>query len=109
MRLRVQSILQERQERGDADETAVALMAFFVEHDGQCFAGCCRVKQTVGAEYEGAPLEVGPPEAYEGPDVDHGRFRAIIERVYREGIAQFPAARVYMCNVVQIPGHAEEL
>jgi len=109
MRLRVQTVLQERQVLGGPDEHAIALIAFFVEHDGQCFAGCCRVKQTVGAEYAEAPLEVGPPLAYEGPAFDHARFRTIIERVYRGGVGQFPAAQTYVCNVVQIPGHAEDL
>ena len=109
MKLRIQSILQERQAQGGPDEYAIALVAFFVEHNAQCFAGCCRVKQTVGSQYTVAPLEVGPPLGYEGPTFKYDRFREIIERVYRAGVAGFPTAQAYVCNVVQVPGHAEDI
>ena len=109
MKLWIQTILQERQEVGTSSEFAQAVVAFFVEDAGCCFAGCCRVKQVVGANFSEAPLEVGAPVGYQGPAFDYQRFRALVERQYREAVAELPAARDYVCNVVQYNGLAEEL
>jgi hypothetical protein len=109
MKLRIQSVLQERQERASVDEFAVALVVFFVELDGRCYAGCTRVKQTVGASYATAPLEVGPPEAYQGPAFDYLRFRDLIEQFYRKAIASFPDVPSYHCNVWHEAGAIDDL
>ena len=109
MKLRIQTILQERQELGTSSEFAHAVVAFLIEEAGLCFAGCCRVKQTVGAKFSEAPLEVGPPVGYQGPAFDYQRFRALVEKQYREAVAHLPPAHAYICNVVQYNGLAEEL
>jgi hypothetical protein len=109
MKLRIQTILQERQELGTSSEYATALVAFFVEDGGRCFAGCCRVKQTVGAKFADSALEVGAPAEYQGPDCDYMKFRALVEKQYREAVRLLPAAQAYVCNVVQYNGLAEEI
>jgi len=63
----------------------------------------------VGARYQDAPLEIGAPLAYEGPEANHERFRRIIEGVYRQGIAQLGLAPQFACNVVQVNAHSEEI
>ena len=93
----------------DDGEYATALVAFFVEQDEICYAGCCRVKLTVGAKYDAgatlAPLEVSAPIAYKGPEPPYDRFRAI-EQVYRQYL---PDAAVYGCNASHVAGHSEQL
>lgn len=109
MNLSIQSVLQEAQERGTPDEFATALVVFFVEVNGRCFAGCCRVKQAVGGEYGDAPLEISSPVEYHGPDVDYGKCRSLIETAYREAVANMPDVNVYVCNVFHFHGRVEAL
>src|SRR5437016_14532233 len=99
MKLRIQSVLQEAQERGTSSEFAVALVVFFVESDGRCYAGCSRVKQTVGASYDQAPLEISAPLAYQGPTIEFSRLHPLIENAYREAIGNMPDVQKYVCNV----------
>lgn len=108
-KIRVKSVLQERQERGTDDEFATALVVFFIQVEQRCYAGCSRVKQTVGAAYEDAPLEVGEPEAYHGPAFDYLKFRRLIEHYYRKAIASFPNVPNYYCNVWHEDDAVDEL
>jgi hypothetical protein len=41
------------------------------------------LKQTPGADYETAPLEVGPPHGYDGV-FNHHEFRREVEEYYRQ-------------------------
>jgi len=109
VKLKIQTILQERQELDTSSEFAQAVVAFLIEEAGLCFAGCCRVKQTVGAKFADAPLEVGSPIGYQGPAFDYQRFRALVERQYREAVANLSPGHVYICNVIQYNGLSEEL
>lgn len=61
----------------------VSRFLFDIEIDGVLW-GSDRVdvKQTVGSDYQTAPLEVGPPGSYHQA-WNHDRFREAVEAIYR--------------------------
>ena len=64
----------------------VSRIFFTLEVDGNTFSDLyANVKQTVGANYETALLEVGPPHGYTGI-FNHEAFFAAAERYYRNSI-----------------------
>lgn len=55
---------------------------FTIEADGQTHAGHVDLKQTVGADYDTGPIEVGRPSGYNGP-FNHEVFRREVSAYYR--------------------------
>ncbi|MFX1534100.1 MAG: hypothetical protein ACFFDI_07695 [Promethearchaeota archaeon] len=74
---------QDSQDYGSNDEWMVSRVFFNLEIDGERFEGLyADLKQTVGSDYETAPLEVSPPHGYEGA-FNHQAFRECVEKYYR--------------------------
>jgi len=75
--------LQNLQELGSDDEHMVSRVFFSLEIDEEKYKGLyADLKQTVGADYEIGPLEVGPPQGYEGA-FNHEVFHDCAEKYYR--------------------------
>ena len=68
MKVKFNSLLQDSQDLGSDDEHMVSRVFFDLEFRGETFIGLhADVKQTVGARFESAPLEVSKPDGYHGP------------------------------------------
>jgi len=77
-------IIQDSQEYGSDDESMVSRIFFDLEMEGQIHVDLrVDIKQTVGSDFETAPLEIGPPQGYDGP-FNYDAFRAEAEEYYRE-------------------------
>lgn len=77
-------IIQDSQEYGSDDEHTVSRIFFDLELDGDSHTDLrVDVKHTVGSDFETTPLEVGPPQGYDGP-FNHDAFRIEAEKYYRE-------------------------
>jgi len=77
-------IIQDSQDYGSTEEHMVSRVFFDLEIEGKKFPDLyVDVKQTVGSEFETAPIEVGAPHEYSGP-FDHEIFRKEVENYYRE-------------------------
>ncbi len=75
--------IQDSQDYGSDDEHMVSRVFFNHEISEATFEGLyANIKQTVGAEYETGPIEVGPPQGYDGP-FNHQAFRDCAEKYYR--------------------------
>lgn len=75
--------IQDSQDYGSDDEHMVSRVFFNLEISEETFEGLyANIKQTVGAEYETGPIEVGPPQGYDGP-FNHQAFRDCAEKYYR--------------------------
>jgi len=82
-RVTFHQLIQDSQEYGSDDEHMVSRVFFSLQVDGGSYPILhVDVKQTVGAEFENAPLEVGPPHGYNGP-FNHEEFRNAVEEYYR--------------------------
>jgi hypothetical protein len=77
-------IVQDSQEYGSDDGHMVSRVFFSVELGEKIHKGLyTNIKQTVGSNYETAPLEVSFSRGYKGP-LDYGVFREHVERYYRD-------------------------
>lgn len=75
---------QDSQNFGSNDEHMVSRIFFVLEIGGKEFSNLfVDVKQTVGSNFENAPLEVSSPHDYKGP-FNHDAFRKEAELYYRE-------------------------
>lgn len=75
--------IQDSQEYGSDDEHMVSRVFFSLEINGERFGDLCAdLKQTVGADYGTGPIEVGPPQDYEGA-FNHKAFHDCAEKYYR--------------------------
>ncbi len=76
-------LTQDSQEYGSDDQHMVSRVFFDMELGGRRYDGLyCDVKQTVGSDFESAPLEVSSPVGYRGA-FNHRAFQEAIERYYR--------------------------
>ena len=74
---------QDTQEYGSDDEWMVSRVFFNLEIGEQRFEELYSdVKQTVGSDYDTAPIEVSQPHGYEGV-FNHEAFRDCAEKYYR--------------------------
>jgi hypothetical protein len=75
--------LQNSQDLGTNDDHLVSRVDLSLEYGGQR-AGpfSVTVKQSAGADYATAPLEVSKPSGYDGP-FNYAQFRACVEQYYR--------------------------
>ena len=75
--------IQDSQEYGSDDEHMVSRVFFTLEIGEERFEGLhANIKQTVGSDYDTAPLEVSQPYGYDGP-FNHEAFHACAEKYYR--------------------------
>jgi len=75
--------LQNAQELGSDDEYMVSRVFFSLEINRKRFEDLyADLKQTVGADYETGPIEVGASQGYDGP-FNHEAFRDCAEKYYR--------------------------
>lgn len=82
-KIHFEKCIQDSQDYGGDDEHMVSRVFFAIEVDGDVFANLtCDVKQTVGAPFESAPLEVSRPVGYDGT-LDYAPFREAVEEYYR--------------------------
>jgi hypothetical protein len=76
--------LVDAQEYGSNDEFMVSRVFFSIEDTrGQHNDLYVDVKQTVGSDFESAPLEIGIPKVYDKA-INYERFRNAIESYYRK-------------------------
>ncbi len=77
------SVVQEFQELGEADDDMVTTVQYALTCDGE-FVGdfSSRIKQTLGASPEMGTFEVEPPEGYDGP-FSLLKFAQLAEDYYR--------------------------
>ena len=75
--------VQDSQDFGSDDETMVSRVFFTLEIGEERYEDLyANLKQTVGADYETGPIEVGPPQGYDGP-FNQEAFRDCAVRYYR--------------------------
>jgi hypothetical protein len=75
--------IQDSQDYGSDDEHMVSRVFFTLTVAGKEHPDLyADIKQTVGADFESGPIEVGRPHGYEGP-INYEAFRAIVEKYYR--------------------------
>ena len=75
--------IQDAQEYGSNDEFMVSRIFFSLQTPNERFDDLyVDVKLTVGDQYEGGSIEVGPPHGYDGP-FNHMAFRDAAEKYYR--------------------------
>ena len=75
--------IQDSQDYGSDDTHMVSRVFVTLEAGGKRFPNLIvDIKQTVGAEFETEPLEVGPPKGYDGA-YDYAAFRILVENYYR--------------------------
>ncbi|MGB9846525.1 MAG: hypothetical protein ACPLRH_03355, partial [Desulfotomaculales bacterium] len=68
---------------GSNDEHMVSRVFFSLEIDGRKYENLhVDIKQPAGSNYESSPIEVYPPQGYEGP-LDYEAFRKAVEEYYR--------------------------
>jgi hypothetical protein len=66
-------VIQDSQELGSNDDYMASRVFFRFELSGEIYEGLyADLKQVVGAPYEAANIEVGPPQGYDGPWNAHG-------------------------------------
>ena len=83
IRMRFQKCIQDSQEYGSNYEHMVSRVFFAFDVNGQTYEDLyVDIKQTVGTDFESAPLEVGSPTDYRGP-MNYKRFRQFVEEYYR--------------------------
>lgn len=76
-------INQNIQEYKTDDEHMWSMISFDLEINGQKYTYLSvLVKQTIGSDFDTAPLEVGPPQGYGGA-FNHDAFRVEVEKYYR--------------------------
>ena len=76
-------IIQDSQDYGSDDDHMISRVFFDLEARGLVYRDLyADVKQTVGTDYETAPLEVSFPRGYKGP-LDYAAFREHVETYYR--------------------------
>jgi hypothetical protein len=97
-------IIQDSQEIGSDDSHMVSRIFFRLQiYDQNYFDLNVDVKQTVGSDYETAPLEVGAPRGYKGP-FNHEAFQREVEQYYRESfgadgsVVSFSGGSIRMFN-----------
>lgn len=98
---------QDSQEYGSDDEYIVSRIFFTLEIGEERFEGLyADIKQTVGSDYDTAPIEVSQPHGYEGA-FNHQAFRDCAEKYYRScvgseatGIEIGEGARIRIYNNV---------
>lgn len=77
-------LIQDSQDLGSDDEHMVSRVFFSIELGEEVHRGLyANVKQTVGTNYETAPLEVSFPQGYKGP-LSYSVFRQQVESYYRD-------------------------
>jgi hypothetical protein len=77
------SVVQESQVLGGADEHMVATLHYALTCDGEYVGDfSSRVKQTQDSDFETGSIEVEPPEGYDGP-FSHLKFAQLAEDYYR--------------------------
>jgi len=75
--------IQDSQEYGSDDEHMVSRVFFDFQIGDKIYENLyVDVKQTVGSNFESAPLEVGVPQNYKGP-FNYSAFREAVEKYYR--------------------------
>jgi len=78
--------IQDSQDYGSDDKHMVSRVFFNLEIGEETFEGLyANIKQTVGSDYDTAPLEVSAPHGYEGA-FNHHAFRDCAEKFYRSCI-----------------------
>jgi len=75
------------QELGSDDEHMVSTMTFTLTIGDESFELIVVVKQTVGSDFNTAPLEVSAPIGYDGP-INFNAFRDEVENYYREHVGE---------------------
>ena len=79
-------LIQDSQDYGSDDQHMVSRAFFSVDVEGdvpqEVYAD---IKQTVGTDFESAPLEVSRPNGYNGP-FNYDAFRQAAEEYYRSSI-----------------------
>lgn len=81
--LTFQRLHQDSQDFGSDNDHMVSRVFFSLQTGERSFPNLhADVKQTVGSDYNTAPLEVSAPTGYDGP-MDHDAFRAAAEHYYR--------------------------
>jgi len=75
------------QELGSDDEHMVSTMTFTLTIGDESFELIVVVKQTVGSDFNTAPLEVSAPIGYDGP-INSNAFRDEVENYYREHVGE---------------------
>ena len=76
------------QEIGSPDEHMVSIMTFTLTIGDESFEKLMVVvKQTVGSDFNTAPLEVSAPIGYDGP-INFNAFRDEVENYYREQVGE---------------------
>jgi hypothetical protein len=79
-------IVQDSQDYGSNDEHMVSRVFFDIVVGEEILRGLyADVKQTIGARFESAPLEVSLPESLQGR-IDYSSFRQHVEDYYRDSI-----------------------
>jgi hypothetical protein len=80
-------ILQDRQDLGSADDQMLSTVYFSMSEGARTWPQLeAHIKQTPGAPYADAPLEVEFP-AYDGP-MNYAAFRECVEDYYRSAVGQ---------------------
>ncbi len=74
--------VQDSQEAGSDDEHMISRLFYTLEIDGNEFSLYADIKQTVGSDYETAPLEVSFSVDYKG-SFNYECFRQCAEKYYR--------------------------
>jgi len=81
------TVIQDSQEFGSNNEHMVSKVFFDLRVGGDLYTGLAAdVKQTIGIEYEHAPLEVSMPQSLAG-SVSYAEFRKLVEQYYRESFS----------------------
>jgi len=75
--------IQDSQDYGSNDEHMVSRVFFTLNYKGIVYENLyVDIKQSIGADFETGPIEVGKPHGYRGP-FNHEAFRAAAEDYYR--------------------------
>ena len=86
------SIIQDSQEFGSDNEHMVSQVFFDLRVGADLHTGLAAdIKQTVGDDYENAPLEVSMPQSLAG-SVNYAEFRKLVEQYYRESFGSTGSA-----------------
>jgi hypothetical protein len=81
--VRFRACLQDSQEYGSNEEHMVSRVTLTLEAEGRRYPDLMvDVKQSVGSDFETAPLEVSRPHGYDG-HLDYAAFRQLVEAYYR--------------------------
>jgi len=81
--LRFHKCIQDSQDYGSDDQHMVSRVFVTLEAGGKTYPDLTvDIKQTVGADFETAPLEVSPARGYNGA-YNYAAFRQLVENYYR--------------------------